>query len=81
LRAFQKYENRFRRKRSFKDAPRTLDIDIIFFNTLSIDTKTLTIPHKGYKQRESVLIPLKFVKKSKNIVHFDIIRKDKGQDR
>jgi len=63
LRAFQRYENRFKRERSFKDAPRTLDIDIIFFNNISIDKKDLIIPHKGYKQRDSVLIPLKFVKK------------------
>lgn len=63
LRAFQRYENRFKRKRSFKDAPRTLDIDIIFFNTLTLNTKDLIIPHKGYKTRDSVLIPLKFLKK------------------
>jgi 2-amino-4-hydroxy-6-hydroxymethyldihydropteridine diphosphokinase len=63
LRAFQRYENRFKRKRSFQDAPRTLDIDIIFFNSTTIDRKDLTIPHKGYKQRNSVLIPLKFMKK------------------
>jgi len=61
LRAFQRYENRFKRERSFQDAPRTLDIDIIFFNNLILNTKDLIIPHKGYKQRDSVLIPLKFV--------------------
>lgn len=61
LRAFQRYEQRFKRKRSFKDAPRTLDIDIIFFNNMKINTKELTVPHAGYKERESVLIPLKFV--------------------
>ena len=61
LRAFQRYENRFKRKRSFKDAPRTLDIDIIFFNDIKMDTKDLTIPHMGYKFRDSVQIPLGFV--------------------
>jgi len=61
LKIFQRYENRFKRKRSFKDAPRTLDIDIIFFNNLKINRKDLIIPHSGYKNRESVLIPLKFV--------------------
>jgi 2-amino-4-hydroxy-6-hydroxymethyldihydropteridine diphosphokinase len=63
LRAFQRYENRFKRKRSFKDAPRTLDIDIIFFNKQKIDRKDLKVPHIGYKERQSVLIPLKFLKK------------------
>lgn len=61
LSAFQKYELLFKRTRSFQDAPRTLDIDIIFFNNLKIDTPRLTIPHKGYKVRPSVLIPLEFV--------------------
>lgn len=62
LGAFQRYENRFKRVRTFQDAPRTLDIDIIFFNNRKINTKLLTIPHKGYKERESVQIPLTFLK-------------------
>jgi len=61
LNAFQRYELRFKRMRSFQDAPRTLDIDIIFYNQISMDTKRLTIPHKGYKNRPSVLIPLRYV--------------------
>lgn len=61
LKIFQRYENRFKRKRSFKDAPRTLDIDIIFFNNLKINRKDLIIPHNDYKNRDSVLIPLKFI--------------------
>jgi len=61
LRAFQRYENRFKRVRSFKDAPRTLDIDIIFFNNDKINTKNLKVPHHGYKQRDSVLIPLQYI--------------------
>ena len=64
LSAFQRYENRFGRVRSFQDAPRTLDIDIIFFNNLKMNTKKLILPHKGYKNRDSVLIPLKFIDKS-----------------
>lgn len=54
----QRLENRFKRTRSFKDAPRTLDIDIIFFDNLQINTEKLTIPHKSWYQRESVVIPL-----------------------
>ncbi len=61
LKAFQRYENRFKRVRSFKDAPRTLDIDIIFFNNDKINTKDLKVPHIGYKDRQSVLIPLEFI--------------------
>ena len=63
LNAFQRYEYRFKRTRSFQDAPRTLDIDIIFYDKISIDTKRLTVPHKGYKNRPSVLIPLSYIPK------------------
>ncbi len=55
----QRYENRLKRKRSFKDAPRTLDIDIIFFHDKKINTKKLIIPHKSWYKRDSVVIPLK----------------------
>ena len=34
-------------KRSFQDAPRTLDIDIIFFDNKKIDIKVLLFPHKN----------------------------------
>jgi 2-amino-4-hydroxy-6-hydroxymethyldihydropteridine diphosphokinase len=63
LNAFQRYEYRFKRTRSFQDAPRTLDIDIIFYDKITINTKRLTVPHKGYKNRPSVLIPLSYISK------------------
>lgn len=58
FKSMQRYENRFKRTRSFKDAPRTLDIDIIFFANKKINTKKLIIPHKNWSQRASVVIPL-----------------------
>ena len=51
-------EKKFGRKRSFANAPRTLDLDIIFFDNRVIKTEKLTIPHAHWSQRESVLIPL-----------------------
>ena len=62
LKAMQRYENKFGRKRSFQDAPRTLDIDIIFFDNKKINTENLIIPHKNWANRESVIIPLKRMK-------------------
>ena len=59
LKAMQRYEIKFGRKRSFQDAPRTLDIDIIFFDNKKINTQNLIIPHKNWANRESVIIPLK----------------------
>ena len=51
-------ESKFRRVRSFKDAPRTLDIDIIFHSLSRVDREFLKIPHIGWRDRESVLLPL-----------------------
>ncbi|MDE5602719.1 MAG: 2-amino-4-hydroxy-6-hydroxymethyldihydropteridine diphosphokinase [Helicobacter sp.] len=47
------------RKRVFKNAPRTLDIDILGFKNKKITLNQLQIPHKQWAKRESVLIPLK----------------------
>ncbi len=63
LKNMQRLENRFGRKRSFQDAPRTLDIDIIFFDKRKINTEQLIIPHKDWANRESVIIPLKYMNK------------------
>jgi len=41
-----------------KWGPRTLDLDILLFNNLSMDNDRLTIPHYGMAQREFVLVPL-----------------------
>ena len=62
LKNMQRLEKRFGRKRSFQDAPRTLDIDIIFFDNKKINKENLIIPHKNWANRESVIIPLKHMK-------------------
>lgn len=58
LKYFLHVEKIFGRKRSFKDAPRTLDLDIIFYNTAKIMQKDITIPHPHWQERLSVLLPL-----------------------
>jgi 2-amino-4-hydroxy-6-hydroxymethyldihydropteridine diphosphokinase len=55
-------EKLFGRERLFKDGPRTLDIDIIFYENVKMETKELTLPHPGWRERESVLIPLSMMK-------------------
>jgi len=55
-------EKLFGRKRFFKDGPRTLDIDIIFYENVRMETKNLTLPHPGWMKRNSVLIPLSMMK-------------------
>lgn len=46
------------RKRPFKNAPRTLDLDIIAFRDKHITLGDLQIPHKAWNERQSVCIPL-----------------------
>jgi len=54
-------EKRFGRKRSFANAPRTLDLDMIFFDGRIINTKRLNVPHPHWQERESVVIPLSYM--------------------
>jgi len=51
-------EKKFGRIRLFKNAPRTLDLDIILYENRKINVGRLQIPHPEFKKRESVLIPL-----------------------
>ncbi len=55
-------EKRFGRKRLLLNGPRTLDIDIIFYDDIQIDSKELSIPHPQWMKRNSVLIPLSLMK-------------------
>jgi 2-amino-4-hydroxy-6-hydroxymethyldihydropteridine diphosphokinase len=46
------------RHRTEAKAPRTIDLDIIFFGNAVVDTPELTIPHPAMQQRRFVLAPL-----------------------
>lgn len=54
----QKIELEQGRERTQHWGPRTLDLDILFFNQISIQDERLTIPHPGILQREFVVVPL-----------------------
>ena len=56
-------EKVFGRKRSFKNAPRTLDLDIIFFDNLRRKQKHISLPHPHWEERLSVMIPLMMLKR------------------
>lgn len=49
------------RKRAFKNAPRTLDVDLILFNALCLKWEHLYVPHRFYTQRSSVMVPMSFI--------------------
>ena len=46
------------RTREVRWGPRTLDIDILLYDDISVDTPRLTIPHPRMKDRMFVLVPL-----------------------
>ena len=46
------------RERPYRNAPRTLDLDILLFGDASIQSKSLTVPHPRMWQRAFVLLPL-----------------------
>lgn len=57
----QRIENQLGRKRTDKNveySDRTIDIDIIFYDNIIINTPTLTIPHKHFHRRVFMLIPM-----------------------
>jgi len=58
LEYLMRLEKKFLRKRTFANAPRTLDLDIIFFDNRNIRTHKLIVPHASWTERASVVIPL-----------------------
>ena len=46
------------RERPYRNAPRTLDLDILRYGAARIDSPTLTVPHPRMHQRAFVLRPL-----------------------
>lgn len=58
MRHLLRIERRFRRVRAFANAPRTLDLDILFYDRRRLAYPDLNVPHPHWQERESVTIPL-----------------------
>ena len=58
LHALQALEQQSGRERPYKNAPRTLDLDIIFYGDQALSTPELTLPHPRWHERAFVLLPL-----------------------
>ncbi len=51
-------EHHFGRERPFRNAPRTLDLDILLFGDHCMDEPDLIVPHPRLTERAFVLVPL-----------------------
>lgn len=58
LKLLHKLEKEAQRQRTIHWGPRTLDLDIIFYDDLILNTEKLTIPHSDMHNRDFVLKPL-----------------------
>lgn len=52
-------ERRLGRVRGARNAPRTIDLDLIVQSANLRNTRELTLPHPRYREREFVMIPLR----------------------
>lgn len=58
LRALQQIEDRYGRERPYRNAPRTLDLDVLLYGSQAINEADLTVPHPRMHERAFVLKPL-----------------------
>jgi len=58
LAALQAIENAYGRERSYRNAPRTLDLDLLLHGETRLETPELVLPHPRLHERAFVLVPL-----------------------
>jgi GTP cyclohydrolase-4 len=58
LKYAKEIESAIGRKPSFRNGPRPIDIDILFYDDLKLVQEQLTIPHPRMRERAFVLVPL-----------------------
>lgn len=54
----QQLEQQAGRERPYRNAPRTLDLDLLLYGSACIESARLTVPHPRMRQRAFVLVPL-----------------------
>lgn len=54
----QQIEQEAGRERPYRNAPRTLDLDLLLYGSARIESEHLTVPHPRMTQRAFVLVPL-----------------------
>ena len=58
LAQLQQLEQLAGRARPYRNAPRTLDLDVLMYGDASIDSEALVVPHPRMNERAFVLVPL-----------------------
>ena len=58
LDSLQQLELQAGRERPYRNAPRTLDLDLLLYGSARIESARLTVPHPRMMQRAFVLVPL-----------------------
>lgn len=58
LEQLQHIEQQAGRTRPYRNAPRTLDLDLLLYGDLRMNTEKLTVPHPRMLERAFVLLPL-----------------------
>ncbi|WP_229257396.1 2-amino-4-hydroxy-6-hydroxymethyldihydropteridine diphosphokinase [Duganella callida] len=58
LRALHAIEQTHGRERPYRNAPRTLDLDLLLYGDAVIASPTLSVPHPRLSERAFVLVPL-----------------------
>jgi 2-amino-4-hydroxy-6-hydroxymethyldihydropteridine diphosphokinase len=86
LRSLKALESSLGRQETFRWGPRTIDLDLLFFDDEQIHSEELEIPHPRLHDRQFVLIPLAEIEP--HLVHpvfkktiqeiLDRLRKDQG---
>ena len=67
LQTLKTIEVQLGRTETFRWGPRTIDLDILFFDDLQIQTGDLKVPHPHIQDRKFVLIPLAEI--DRNLIH------------
>ena len=58
LKFLKKLEGSMGREKTFRNGPRLIDIDILFYGNLKFEKSGLVIPHPSIAERAFVLVPL-----------------------
>jgi 2-amino-4-hydroxy-6-hydroxymethyldihydropteridine diphosphokinase len=74
LDALQAIEQAHARERNRHWGERTLDLDLLFYDDLNMQSERLTLPHPGIAQRDFVLKPLAEIYPSPHLPHLGALQ-------